>query len=185
MNKHDLMEVASLSTATVAKMTKGENLNTDILVRVCNALHCTASDILEIYPDEKTIFSISRLKKYDELVKYIGIFTHADHCGEWVYDRKNKGTHDDPIQTPYVKYSHDVMQFVKDISPFMIENYIAEIQRSNIGSLHDIQVETLNERQILVVITKIVRGERFSDGLLLHAIKDGIMAKLLTRLISL
>jgi DNA-binding Xre family transcriptional regulator len=52
MNKHDLMEVASLSTATVAKMTKGENLNTDILVRVCNALHCTASDILEIYPDE-------------------------------------------------------------------------------------------------------------------------------------
>jgi hypothetical protein len=112
------------------------------------------------------------MKKYDKLVKYIEIFTYADSCGEWVYR--------DPIQMPYVKYSHDIMRFVKDISPFMIENYNDEIQKLNIGLLQDIRVETLNERQVLIVITKLVRGERFCDGLLLGAIKDGTMAKLLT-----
>jgi DNA-binding Xre family transcriptional regulator len=52
MNKSDLTEVAGLSPTTVAKMTKSENINMDVLVRICNALHCKASDILEIYPDE-------------------------------------------------------------------------------------------------------------------------------------
>jgi DNA-binding Xre family transcriptional regulator len=37
----------------VAKLTKGENVNTEILVKICNALNCSSSDVLEILPDSK------------------------------------------------------------------------------------------------------------------------------------
>lgn len=55
MKKRDLMAVASISTATVQKLNKGMNVNTDVLVRICNALNCTAADIMDIMPDGKNI----------------------------------------------------------------------------------------------------------------------------------
>ena len=51
MKKKDLREVASISTASMAKLGKNENVNTDILIKVCKALNCDISDIMEI---EKT-----------------------------------------------------------------------------------------------------------------------------------
>ena len=53
MNKQDLRRVAKLSSSSVAKLSKGENVNTDILVRICTALECDVSDIMEIVPDKK------------------------------------------------------------------------------------------------------------------------------------
>jgi DNA-binding Xre family transcriptional regulator len=52
MVKRDLIEAAHISGATIAKMTRGEDINTKVLVKICNALRCTSSDILEIVPDE-------------------------------------------------------------------------------------------------------------------------------------
>jgi DNA-binding Xre family transcriptional regulator len=37
-----------LSTASMAKLAKGRNINTDVLVRVCNFLRCDISDICEV-----------------------------------------------------------------------------------------------------------------------------------------
>jgi DNA-binding Xre family transcriptional regulator len=54
MKKRDLMAAAKISNATVSKMGHGENLNTEILVRICNALQCTANDIMEITPEKPT-----------------------------------------------------------------------------------------------------------------------------------
>lgn len=51
MNKQDLMAVTGISTTTITKLNKGRNLNTDILVRICNALKCDVSDIMEIIPE--------------------------------------------------------------------------------------------------------------------------------------
>lgn len=48
MKKKDLCEKAKVSTFTIAKMTKGENVTTDVLVRICEALNCDVSDIMEI-----------------------------------------------------------------------------------------------------------------------------------------
>lgn len=48
MKKRDLCEAAGVSTASVAKLGKGENVNTDILVKICKALDCELSDICEI-----------------------------------------------------------------------------------------------------------------------------------------
>ena len=48
MNKGDLQREAGLSASSVAKLSKGENVQTDLLVRICNALNCDTSDIMEI-----------------------------------------------------------------------------------------------------------------------------------------
>lgn len=51
MKKKDLREAAGISTASMAKLGKNENVNTDILVKVCKALDCDISDIMEIVKD--------------------------------------------------------------------------------------------------------------------------------------
>jgi DNA-binding Xre family transcriptional regulator len=52
MMKKDLAEKAGVSNASIAKLGRNENVNTDILLRICVALGCEISDILEIVPDE-------------------------------------------------------------------------------------------------------------------------------------
>lgn len=53
MKKKDLISAAQISATSVAKLTRGENIQTDILVKICNALHCDFSDIMEISPEGK------------------------------------------------------------------------------------------------------------------------------------
>jgi DNA-binding Xre family transcriptional regulator len=52
MNKGDLRAMTGLSTSSIAKLTKGENVSTDILVKICAALKCSLSDIMELAPDK-------------------------------------------------------------------------------------------------------------------------------------
>ena len=52
MKKKDLREAAGISTASMAKLGKNENVNTDILIKVCKALNCDISDIMEIVDDD-------------------------------------------------------------------------------------------------------------------------------------
>lgn len=52
MMKKDLAERAGVSTASIAKLGRNENVNTDILLKICVALKCEISDILEIVTDE-------------------------------------------------------------------------------------------------------------------------------------
>lgn len=53
MKKRDLCEKAGVSTTTLAKLGKGENVNTGILVKICQALECDVSDIMEITLDDE------------------------------------------------------------------------------------------------------------------------------------
>ena len=52
MKKKDLPALANISNSTVMKMSRGENVNMDILVRICRALNCTFDDIVEILPQK-------------------------------------------------------------------------------------------------------------------------------------
>jgi DNA-binding Xre family transcriptional regulator len=52
MLKKDLREMARISPASMAKLSKGENVNTDTLAKICKALSCNISDIMDILPDE-------------------------------------------------------------------------------------------------------------------------------------
>lgn len=48
MKKKDLREVTGISTASLAKLGKNEYVSMEILVRICEALNCDISDIMEI-----------------------------------------------------------------------------------------------------------------------------------------
>lgn len=48
MKKKELAEKADLSTYTLGKMTKGENVNAETLAKICTALECGFDDIMEI-----------------------------------------------------------------------------------------------------------------------------------------
>lgn len=51
--KKELAEQAGISTASIAKLRKNENVNTEILLKICTALTCDVSDIMEIVPDKE------------------------------------------------------------------------------------------------------------------------------------
>lgn len=53
MMKKDLAERAGISTASIAKLGRNENVNTDILLKICIALECDVSDILEVVQETK------------------------------------------------------------------------------------------------------------------------------------
>lgn len=51
MNKKKLREITGISSASMAKLGKGENVTTDVLLRICKELNCDISDIMEIVDD--------------------------------------------------------------------------------------------------------------------------------------
>ena len=53
MNKQELREISGISSASVAKLGKGENVTTDVLLRICKSLNCDIADIMEIEKDDK------------------------------------------------------------------------------------------------------------------------------------
>jgi len=46
--KTKLRQEAGISSSSVAKLGKGENVTTDILLKICTALNCKIEDIIEI-----------------------------------------------------------------------------------------------------------------------------------------
>lgn len=53
MNKQDLKKATGVSSASIAKLGKGENITTDVLMKICKVLDCDITDIMEIVPDEE------------------------------------------------------------------------------------------------------------------------------------
>ena len=51
MKKKDLKLHASLSSASIAKLGKNEAVTLDVLMRICNALKCNISDIIDFVND--------------------------------------------------------------------------------------------------------------------------------------
>ena len=51
LNKAKLREMTGISSASIAKLGKGDNVTTDILLRICVALDCNLQDIVEIVKD--------------------------------------------------------------------------------------------------------------------------------------
>ena len=51
MKKKDLQQLARVSSASITKLGKNENVNTEIIAKICTALKCDVSDIMEIIPD--------------------------------------------------------------------------------------------------------------------------------------
>lgn len=52
MKKTEFAKKAAISSASVAKLGKGANITTDILLKICEYLNCDVSDIVEVVPDD-------------------------------------------------------------------------------------------------------------------------------------
>ena len=48
MNRSELRNKSKISTASLAKLGKNEKLTTAVLLKICNALECDISDIMEV-----------------------------------------------------------------------------------------------------------------------------------------
>jgi DNA-binding Xre family transcriptional regulator len=51
MKKGELCKKANISTTSISKMAKGQNLTVEVLGRICAALDCKIDDIMEFLPD--------------------------------------------------------------------------------------------------------------------------------------
>lgn len=47
LNKKELIKLSGVSSSSIAKLTKGQNVTTDVLCKICNALNCDFSEIME------------------------------------------------------------------------------------------------------------------------------------------
>lgn len=54
MKKSDLKESAGISSASIAKLGKGENITTDVLIKICEAMNCHLEDIMETIEDDES-----------------------------------------------------------------------------------------------------------------------------------
>ena len=48
IRKHDLMELADISSTTLTKLNKNEIVALTILIKICKALNCQIEDIVEV-----------------------------------------------------------------------------------------------------------------------------------------
>lgn len=53
MNKTDLKRIAGISSSTLASMVADRYVSLNVLIRICSALDCDFSDIMEAIPDER------------------------------------------------------------------------------------------------------------------------------------
>ena len=53
MKKKDLLSTAGISWASVTKLSKGEPVSMEVLMKICKALDCNIGDIMDLIPEEE------------------------------------------------------------------------------------------------------------------------------------
>ena len=56
MKKKDLQAAAGISWASVTKLSKGETVSMEVLMKICKTLNCDIGDIMELIPEEGKVF---------------------------------------------------------------------------------------------------------------------------------
>ena len=52
MNKTDLRAKTKMGSNTMAKLGRDETISMDVMLRICDVLHCDVGDIMEVLPDD-------------------------------------------------------------------------------------------------------------------------------------
>lgn len=129
---------------------------------------------------------------YTKLTGYLSAIEN-DNFGEWIIDRKNKGTLENPIQMPYITYSNMVDHLIEDVYDFVskhpeyeLNRYYDILETNNIKwekeSMQNTDVSSLDGKCVVALLVGTVRAERFCDGVLLSFFKSGVIKKWLLRL---
>lgn len=59
MSKTQLREQTGVTTNTIAKMGKNENVSTEVICRICKVLNCQITDIMELVEEDEETFNVS------------------------------------------------------------------------------------------------------------------------------
>jgi DNA-binding Xre family transcriptional regulator len=52
MKKQDLQKSTGISWGVITKLSKGETVSMDVLIKICRLFDCDIGDIMELLPDE-------------------------------------------------------------------------------------------------------------------------------------
>lgn len=52
MKKKDLQVQAGVSWASITKLSKGETVSMEVLMKICHALGCNIGDIMDLFPTD-------------------------------------------------------------------------------------------------------------------------------------
>lgn len=118
---------------------------------------------------------------------------YEDEYGTLIVDRESKGTPEDPIQMPFIRYSPAVTKLEKAIYAFVNEHpeyelkEYSEILRSyglewSLRSMSGADVSNADGKLIMALLVGVLRAERFSEGSLLGFLEDGSVLRWLKRL---
>lgn len=130
--------------------------------------------------------------KFDKLIGLLEPLEN-DSVGEWIIDKEQKGTEDDPIHFPYPMYTEVVNELIEAVYEFEHEN--PEYELTKYGellkerdlewgqrSMENADVSNMDAQGIMALLMGMVRGERFCDGAIMGMIKSGAVKKWLLRL---
>ena len=65
LKKKDLIQLTGVSYSSIRKLENGDNMNVEVLEKICRALDCTFDDIVELLP----LDDIRQEKRTDESVE--------------------------------------------------------------------------------------------------------------------
>lgn len=68
ITKTELMQLTGISSRIIAKLSKNETVTTETLIKICSALNCDISDIMEC-KQEKDLSLYNYFKKYGQLIE--------------------------------------------------------------------------------------------------------------------
>ena len=66
MRRKDLRELTGISYSTLGKLTNGDNVNMEVVEKLCLALNCRIEEIVEIIPDNSEELKSSTIREQGE-----------------------------------------------------------------------------------------------------------------------
>lgn len=75
MKKTDLLHNKIISSPTLAKLSKGETVTTEVLSNICEALNCQPGDIMEYVPSQPSPNSLTSQLFIDEEKRILNQYT--------------------------------------------------------------------------------------------------------------
>lgn len=73
IKKKELREMSGVSATSIAKLGKGANVNTEVLLKICDALNCDIGDIMEFVPDNEHADVLMEQKKINKNKIRLGV----------------------------------------------------------------------------------------------------------------
>lgn len=129
---------------------------------------------------------------YESLTRLLPKFDGHEGYGEWIIDMKSKGTTDDPIQMPWVRYKENALELWQAIerfedshAEFDLASYRGILEKNEIDAsqpMASIDVSELSGEAVLALFKAVLQRERFFEGLLLECCESGCAKRWLERL---